>query len=294
MLIAILDGKGRTVPDGLKGGDSLRKVFKVSEDLLTATVFERLAYLKGATLWAILRATFRPDILPPRSVATLDAIEFWPRWSKANPTLEQDVEPDVVMRFTVGDPAVTATVIVECKLRDWQRADQWRKEWIAHETEFSGDDGPEMCFFLALGGLGRFAGRPQDLVAAFTEAASAGASSIIRATAADWSDLLHALHAVKIEDGPQRRVVEDLRQALALHGYRRVRPLADLASEGGPRGVSFVRSAAVLRPIHPEARLIEEAGPVDELADWPARTASFRPLTTWPETLRFRSINAHA
>lgn len=292
MLRAILDGKGRTIPEGLKAGDSLRKVYKVSEDLLTATVFERLAYLDGPTFWSILRATFRPDVLPDRKVVELAEIEFWPRWSKANPTLEQDVEPDVILRFSVGDPSVRVTLVVECKLGGWQEAGQWRREWIAHEMEFAGDDAPDECFFLALGGLGAFKGKPQEMVSAFAKSASVGASLPIVATAADWSNLLHALHTVEVKAGPERRIVEDIRRALALHGYRRVRPLGDLAFPDKNRVGSFALSAEVIRPMHglPTAKVVEPRP--RSLSNWPERTASWRSFVTMPGVMRFRRSGA--
>lgn len=292
MLRAILDGKGRTVPEGLKAGDSLRRVYKVSEDLLTATVFERLAYLGGSTLWAVLRATFRPDVLPDRKVVELDEIEFWPRWSKANPTLEQDVEPDVILRFSVGDPPVRVTLVIECKLGRWQEAGQWRREWIAHEMEFAGDDEPDECFFLALGGLGVFKGKPQEMVSAFATPASVGASTPIMAAAADWSDLMHALHKVEIPEGAERRVFEDLRRALALHGYRRVRPLSDLAASVENRVGSFARSAEVLRPMHERLTSnVEEPRP-KTLSGWPDKIAPWRTISAKPSVMQFRRSDA--
>lgn len=117
MLSAILNGKGRRLPTSLPVGASLRTAFVKSEDILTSTVFERLAYLDGPTLWAVLAATFRPRILPDRKVAELERIEFWPRWGQANGTLERSVEPDFVLRFsTLANFFVSSTSSEEMSL----------------------------------------------------------------------------------------------------------------------------------------------------------------------------------
>lgn len=48
MLVALTNGKAGRVGSEIKAGTSWRDVFRTSEDLLTATVFGRLAYLRGA------------------------------------------------------------------------------------------------------------------------------------------------------------------------------------------------------------------------------------------------------
>jgi hypothetical protein len=120
MLSANLNGKGRRLPDGLPPGASLRMAFKRSEDILTATVFERLAYLDGDVLWQVLESTFRPKVLATPRLVTLDDVEFWPTWGQARDAIGKAVEPDVVLKLTVGNPPVKVVLIVECKLDDLQ------------------------------------------------------------------------------------------------------------------------------------------------------------------------------
>jgi hypothetical protein len=99
MLSAILNGKARSVPDYLRPGDSWRNVFRMTEDLLTATVLEGLCYLEGRIFWHVLQRSLMPNILPIRTVAELDEFTLWPRWNAAVEQLGQDVE---LMRYFVS------------------------------------------------------------------------------------------------------------------------------------------------------------------------------------------------
>ncbi|MBB3020416.1 hypothetical protein FHR70_003497 [Microvirga lupini] len=283
MLNAILHGKGRTLPDDVKPGASLKSTFKRSEDLLTATIFERLSYLDGEIIWQLLRKTFKPDLLPNRRLASLEEIEFWPLWTKANSRLKKDVEPDVVLRFAVGDPARTVTLIIESKLDGVQYPDQWAQQWIAHDEEYSGEDGPDECYFLALGGL---RGSAEMTVSTFSERIAEQHGISVQAAAADWSDLMTALDEVDIERRDVRRIVTDLQEALALHGYRRVRPLAELPSCSDRLRGNFERSAAQLR-----SWAVSDSEPVPmtdlgDLAGWAATTMRFRPILSDGRVLR--------
>ena len=80
MLSAILHGKARCLATPVELGQPWRHVFRGSEDFLTAAVFERLAYMDDAVLWRLLQRAVRPDLLPPRTIATLECFDFWPRW----------------------------------------------------------------------------------------------------------------------------------------------------------------------------------------------------------------------
>jgi hypothetical protein len=131
MRSAILNGKGRTVPDYVHAGESWRNVFRFSEDLLTATILERLCYLESELFWQILQLSFAPDLLPVRSVAVLKEFILWPRWTAAAEKLGKTVQPEALLRFNVGDPASQITLILEAKLGGSQSPEQWAQEWIA-------------------------------------------------------------------------------------------------------------------------------------------------------------------
>lgn len=226
MLSAILNGKGRRLPVSLPAGASLRMAFVQSEDILTATVFERLAYLEGSVLWALLVATFKPRVLPERKVAELTGIEFWPTWWPAGEGVGRSVEPDVVMRFSVGDPSMEIVLVVECKLGGMQYPAQWAREWIAARSEGATDAADE-TYLLALGGLPATAAVVVD---AFTGHLRETAGIEVKAAAADWRDLLRALDGLDVVRQSDRRVVSDVKGALALHGYAEHVPMADLAA----------------------------------------------------------------
>lgn len=226
MLSAILNGKGRRLPASLPAGASLRMAFVRSEDILTATVFERLAYLDGLTLWKLFAATFKPRVLPERKVAELTGIEFWPTWWPAGEGAGGSVEPDVVMRFSVGDPPVGVVLVVECKLGGLQYPEQWAREWIAAQSEVAAEEAVE-TYLLALGGLPASA---EAVVEAFTGKLHETGGIEVKAAAADWRDLLRALDGLDVVRQPDRRIVFDVKAALALHGYAEHIPMGGLAA----------------------------------------------------------------
>jgi hypothetical protein len=225
MLQAVINGKaGR--PASVADGATWRQVFRTSEDLLTATVFERLSYLDGPLLWEVLRNTFRPALLPPRKLVELLDVEFWPMWQDIDGGIGQDVEPDVVLTFSVGDPARTIVLIVECKLGGLQYPRQWARESAAFAARRAADP-PDDVWLLALGGLPDSALRT---VTRFTGEIRATYGTDVQALAADWSDLARVLDELDAGDPIAGRIIGDVKAALALNGYRNIRPMAELAS----------------------------------------------------------------
>jgi hypothetical protein len=77
LLHAVLGSKAGKLPVS-DGTVSWRSAFRISEDLLTASVFGRLSYLDGPALWRVLRTTFGHS-LPEYRVAELKEIAFWPK-----------------------------------------------------------------------------------------------------------------------------------------------------------------------------------------------------------------------
>jgi hypothetical protein len=225
MLNAITHGKGRHFQSDISAGDSLRKAFLRSEDMLTATIFERLAYLSGPVVWQILGLTFRPRFLPSLQIVQLEEIEFWPTWSEARGRLGKSVIPDVVLRLSAGDPPRSLVLIVECKLDGSQDPNQWAEEWIAHADEYPSSQRPDEVWLLALGG------RPplfEGAVARFVAEIHRNRGVEIQAAAGDWTDLLRALDNLDLSAITDRRIVLDIRQALDLFGYRTFSPMSEL------------------------------------------------------------------
>ena len=87
MLAAVLNGKRRGT--GLAGKNLVLGSLEGAEDILTATVFERLAYLPN-----IIFSEFIKNLLPSyESIGSLEEIKFWPSWELGG----HRIEPDVVL-----------------------------------------------------------------------------------------------------------------------------------------------------------------------------------------------------
>lgn len=231
MLQAILSGKAGTAAMGGEDRVSWRKIFKANEDLLTATVFERISYLRGPICWKILRSTFG-HILPEYHVANLRNIEFWPRWSDVVDP-DKSVEPDVFMQFDLGDPVRRVDVIVEAKLNGQQYGDQWRREIQSYKLQSVTDDaivgGADEAYFLAIGGLVGTSSQVVSRLSSHIPLSPDGSAGVVTA-AADWSALVAVVHETEVEDENSQRILQDLAEALAFFGYRYVHSLSTLAN----------------------------------------------------------------
>ena len=102
MLAAVLNGKRRG--SGVAGKQLILGSTEGAEDVLTATIFERLAYLPDSVL-----ATFFCELLEvDEQIGTLDFIEFWPSWFLEG----KGIEPDVVIYGS------ERTLLIEAKRYD--------------------------------------------------------------------------------------------------------------------------------------------------------------------------------
>ncbi|WP_335902308.1 hypothetical protein [Shewanella algae] len=135
MFVAISKGKARRVE--INGQDvSWRSLYRRSEDLVTAVVWSRLAYLSPRSLQVVLSRLF-PDIGP--LCHELKSIELWPYWG---------IEPDVVLHFE------SLTLVVEAKRvneDNWQSSTQWRGELEAAKERYP----DKQLALFAIGGLGQ-------------------------------------------------------------------------------------------------------------------------------------------
>lgn len=238
--------------------------------------------MDGPTFWAVLCKTTQPAALLPRKFAELIEIEFWPTWSEARDGLGKGVEPDVFLRFSVGDPAHTVTLIVECKLDGWQNTDQWAEQWKAHAAEYASEP-PDECWLLALGGL---PWGPEQTATSFIADIGKKHDVSVRAVAADWQDLLKALDDVELKDAAAKRIVCDIREALSLNGYHLIKPMAELAKIADDLHLRFDEAVAVLARWNASDSELSPPD-LDALARWPIETESFRPMTTDLNSLRW-------
>lgn len=137
MLSAILNGK--KCGTGLAGKSLQIGTAKGAEDIITSTVFERVAYLPDSVFVSFFDHLLSED----GSVGTLEECDFWPRW----PLGSGFIQPDVVLYCS------KRTILVEAKRYDniiQQNAEQLAeqlKSGIANE--FLGEN----PIILTIGGL---------------------------------------------------------------------------------------------------------------------------------------------
>lgn len=137
MLAAVLNGKRRG--SGVAGKHLTLGSTPGAEDLLTATLFERIAYLPESVL-----ATFFNHLLKVEEpIGSLGSIEFWPSWSLDG----KRIEPDVVLYGS------ERTLLIEAKRYDdsqqqyaVQLANELKAGW---ECGHLGDN----ALLLTIGGL---------------------------------------------------------------------------------------------------------------------------------------------
>ncbi|WP_354552030.1 hypothetical protein [Kaistia defluvii] len=231
MLNAILSGKAGSASIGAEENVSWRHIFRTNEDLLTATIFERLSYLDGPTCWQILCSTFGP-VLPEHPIAIMRKIEFWPRWSDSL-NEGRSVEPDVLLQFELGDdPPRKVDLIVEAKLGGQQYADQWRRQIQSYKKRSIDDGGGrevDAAYFLAIGGLDAPA---RQVIARLSDPAPAALDEHIRvvAAAAEWSRLATAIQETKVGNQQTQRVLDDVAQALELFGHGHIQEISTLVN----------------------------------------------------------------
>lgn len=206
MLNAVLAGKKRGT--GLQNQLTALELAEGAEDVLTASVFERLAYLPEALLSAVLSELLGQPFGPLQSIA------YWPSWYLHDGTR---VEPDVLLRDA------QRAVLVESKRHDHvrqQRADQLANELLAGWRE---EHLGERCMLLALGGLRSTHEREcQQLLAEVLQHLPAGSEGRFELICRSWQQLYQALEAHIDPDSPPgcQRLLDDIAKCYAWHGLR--------------------------------------------------------------------------
>ncbi|WP_346284597.1 hypothetical protein [Zoogloea sp.] len=208
MLSAVLNGKRRGT--GFAGKQLALGDTSGAEDVLTATVFERLAYLPD-----LLLETFFDRFLgldePP---GPLTEIQFWPSWYMAGTR----VEPDVVLQGS------ERSLLVEAKRHDHglqQYAQQLARELVAGTC--SGE--LRRPVLLTLGGLPEYTGAAAGQLGAQIDAVLGDTSLDYELVCRSWSHLYLALEStVATAPADSRpglfRLLEDIAATYAWHGLR--------------------------------------------------------------------------
>ena len=216
MLNAVFSGKKRGT--GLQNQQTALELAEGAEDVLTASIFERLAYLPDELLTAVLSQLLGEPFGP------LQAIEYWPSWCLQDGSR---VEPDVLLQDA------QRCVLIEAKRYDpvrQQSARQLANELLAGwHGEYLGDS----CILLTLGGLENVneAGR-QCLLGEVLDRLPAGSATRFSLVCRSWQQLYQALES---QVGPDSsagllRLLDDIAKCYAWHGLRThpMRWLADL------------------------------------------------------------------
>ncbi|MDH0645823.1 F-box domain-containing protein [Pseudomonas sp. GD03858] len=206
MLNAIMAGKKRGT--GLQGEAFSPEEAEGAEDVITATVFERLAYLPDEQFCAVMH-----DLLG-ESFGPLQEIQYWPSWKSRDNT---KVEPDLVLHDG------RRTVVVEAKRhdhRDQQSPAQLARELLAG---WHGEQLEDGCILLALGGLSY----PIDsarlrLEDALQRALAGQKASPYRLVCQSWQGLFQILQQHIRPDGPTscQRLFDDIASCYAWHDLR--------------------------------------------------------------------------
>lgn len=136
MLNAVISGKKRGT--GLEGARLILGQAQGAEDVITASVFERLSYLPDNLFSAVLTS------LLGMNFGAIEKIEFWPSWYLPNGIR---VEPDVVISDS------QSSLVIEAKRHDY--SNQQYAEQLASELQSGWAEGKlsESCILLTLGGL---------------------------------------------------------------------------------------------------------------------------------------------
>lgn len=198
----------------LANAESWLDLYAEVEDLLTASVFERLAYLSPLILGDLLRTLDPEGQLPDRWEGFSD-FAFWPGWKLPSGT---DKEPDVFFIGHARGGGSSIRFVVENKRENVrQNLDQWAEELKALENSIGIDNWGEVVF-LALGGM---VGSTTSIKHAFHDRFPQ--FRMVSVIGGSWYDLLGAVdhQLTRLGAGSaEARILEDIRATLNLHGIR--------------------------------------------------------------------------
>lgn len=196
------------------------------EDPLTATIFERLAYLPPRLTWNILCQGAKPladgPALPSDAPSGAPTWSFWP---SLRPGAEggnaQRVEPDVLVSW--GD----TVLVIEAKHYGAQWAGQWLEQIRAIQAIPAHT--AKRVWFIAVGGI---VPHEQDTNAAHVRRELS--SALPGLLAMRWEDMHHAIDDFCISNCPpeQSAVLNDIAAALDAWGYRKKTWFSSLRASG--------------------------------------------------------------
>lgn len=207
MLSAVLHGK--KLGTGFAGTRLKIGETQGAEDVLTASVFERIAYLPDDVFIRFIQNLF--NFNNQITANPLSEITFWASWQNQSGC---KVEPDVILKFG------GRTVIVEAKRYD--NVQQQYAYQLANEISTAYLEGITNPILLTVGGMSDY--KRQNIDNLKKQIDSALQSSLAYSFyAISWQQLYSALDfAITVSQSilPLERLLSDIREAYAWHGIR--------------------------------------------------------------------------
>lgn len=197
-------------PDGNAHVEPTRR-----EDPLTASVFERLAYLPSSLTWDILRGaskSFADELtLPANAPSGAPTWSFWPSLRPGVDGANKNrVEPDVLVSWP------DALLVIEAKHWGEQSEHQWVEQLRAVHAmpEHAG----KRVWLIAVGGIA-----PHELEVRAAHVRCAIPHWLPGLLAMRWEDLRHIIDEFRGPSRPheQLAVLNDIAAALDMWGYRK-------------------------------------------------------------------------
>ena len=206
MLSAVLHGK--KLGTGFAGTRLKIGETQGAEDVLTASVFERIAYLPDDVFIRFIQNLF--NFNNQITANPLSEITFWASWQNQSGC---KVEPDVILKFG------GRTVIVEAKRYD--NVQQQYAYQLANEISTAYLEGITNPILLTVGGMSDY--KRQNIDNLKKQIDSALQLSLAYSFyAISWQQLYSALDfAITVSHlEPLERLLSDIREAYAWHGIR--------------------------------------------------------------------------
>lgn len=201
MLSAVLHGK--KLGTGFAGKSLKIGEVQGAEDVLTASVFERIAYLPDEVFICFMQNLLGSEVV----INALDQIEFWAGWQG------RSIEPDVVLKLGNN------VIIVEAKRHDHHQ--QQYAEQLAKQIQAAYAEEITNPVILAIGGMGDYS---KNSVLHLKSEIDTKLDKNLNYSiyAKSWQQLYLALQmsVEQHQSKPLYRMLNDIREVYAWHGIR--------------------------------------------------------------------------
>lgn len=250
MLHAILHAKVRSQFSSIQDGAGWRKAYCGYEDFLTAAVVGRLSYLPSDVLWGVIGAASAFPLSIPYA-GNLENITYWPLWNSPDEVEGERKEPDAFLAFEEVD------VILEAKVDDGHRqsVSQWTDELLTFR-KFRLDEGlrEKPILLWALGGMGESPTGAE--IEHFRTQLQKDCSDMngISIAVTPWKSILNVISKLRrayqlrgdslpsgfscYSNRHLLRILDDIINALRLHGIREWHFLSTLPNYWGESSIS--------------------------------------------------------